>query len=132
MSTTVFSSVENGGRFSRYGDFVLVVMPACAFVATAMDFQQARQWAGSKNTSGAAHRDRTSFIERFEHMIARMGSGIATKGNSAVLAGLVKSMKANGLQIADFDIPQRIFDDTKELKYRPGSSAAAPEEPPKV
>lgn len=124
-STTIFASVENGGRFSRYGAFVMVVMPACAFVATAADFQQARQWASSKSSSGTPNRDRTSFIERFEHLIARSGSGISTKGNSAVLASLVKSMAANGLQLGDWDIPQRIADDTKEIKYRPGSSLAA-------
>lgn len=133
-STTIFSVVENGGRFSRYGDFVMVVLPACAFVATALDFQQVRQWAASKQSSGTPHRDRMSFIERFEHLVARTGSGISTKGNSAVLVGLAKSMTANGMQLADWDIPQRIYDDTKVLKYRPSAPATEPvvaEEPPK-
>lgn len=126
MSVTILQVVENGGRFSRYGDFLMVVLPGCAFMTPATDFQQVRQWANSKQSSGTPNRDRMNFVERFETLLARNGSGIATKGHSAVLLRLVKGMKSSGIVLDDWSIPARIYESVEIVKR---VIASAPEPP---
>lgn len=119
MSATVFTSIfAGGGGTSRYGDFVIVRMQNASFIVTPMEMMQLTNWARARMTSGTPQRDRTSFIDRFEVIIGRIGSAISTRGSRPVLARLVKSMKANGLVIGEWNIPHDI-NDSVEIKKKP-------------
>lgn len=116
VTSTLYNSALNGGRTSRYGDAVMVVMDGLAFMTTAQDLQQASSWSRSRQSSGSAHKDRMTFAGRFETMLARNGSGCATKGSNRVLGQIVKVMKQNGMDILEWQVPPNIFEDMEAKK----------------
>lgn len=123
MSATVFTSVfAGGGGTSRYGDYTVVRMSNCSFITTPMEFQQMSNWARGRMSSGTPHRDRMAFVERFETMIGRMGSAVATKGNRSALARIVKGMKANAMLLAEWNIPHDL-NASMEIKRKPAAAA---------
>jgi len=123
MAATVYASAfASGGGTSRYGDFVVVRLANCAFITTPMDLQQVSTWARGRITSGTSQRDRTIFVERFETIIGRIGSAVATRGSRGVLSRIVKSMKANALMVGEWSIPADL-DASVEIKRK------APEAP---
>jgi hypothetical protein len=121
-----------GGRVTRAGDLAVVYLQGCAFATTAVDFQQAQQWARSKPGHELPHKDRQAFIARFETIIGRNGSGIATKGGNKVLSRLVKGMEQMGLTVDDWMIPPNLDVDEIEVKKKdkPEASAATDAVPP--
>lgn len=124
MTATVFTSVfAHGGRTSRYGDFTIIHMHNCSFVTTPMECLQMSNWARGRPSSGNAQRDRMSFVEKFETVLARVGSGVATRGSRSILARMVKSMKASSLMLADWQVP-RDLNEGVEMKRRPVPAAA--------
>lgn len=130
MSATVFTSVfAGGGGTSRYGEFIVVKMSNCAFITTPMEFQQMSSWARGRMSCGTPHRDRTSFVERFETILGRSGSGIASKGNRAVLSRIVKAMKASSMFLEEWSIP-RDLDASMEIKKKAQAITPPKEIPP--
>lgn len=118
MAATILTSVfEHGGRTNRYGDFTVVHMHGASFITTPMEFMQMQSWARSRTSSGNTSRDRTTFVERFETVLGRMGSGIATKGSKLILGRLVKSMKASSVMVEEWSVP-RDLDGSVEMKKR--------------
>ena len=75
-------------------------------------------WARSRASLGNPHRDRSAFVDRFDTVLARSGSGIATKGSRPVLAMIVKGMEKNGLQMGDWSVPHNI-NESVEVKKKP-------------
>jgi hypothetical protein len=120
----LLAAFAGGGRTSRYGDYVVVVLQACAFVTTPMEFMQAQTWARAKRASGRPQQDITTFVDRFETTLARNGCGIATKGNRKVLAGIVKSMKANSMEMEVWNVPQNLDQGVEIVKRKPDEEAA--------
>jgi len=119
MAATIFSAAfGSGGGSSRYSDFVVVRLTNCSFITTPMELQQVSSWARGRMSSGTPHRDRTTFIERFETIIGRSGSSISTKGNRGMLSRMVKSMKASSILLAEWSIPHDL-DASMEMKKRP-------------
>ena len=130
MSATVFTSVfAGGGGTSRYGEFIVVRMANCTFITTPMEFQQMSSWARGRMSCGTPHRDRTSFVERFETILGRGGSGIASKGNRAALSRIVKAMKASSMFLEEWSIP-RDLDAGMEIKKKPQAITPPKEIPP--
>jgi hypothetical protein len=125
MSATIFSTAFNGGGSSRYADFVVVRMTSCTFITTPMELQQVSNWARGKMSSGTANRDRTTFIERFETIIGRASSSIATRGNRGLLSRMVKGMKASSILMAEWSIPHDL-DASMEMKKKPPPKPVAP------
>lgn len=124
MAASIFNSAfGSGGGASRYGDFVMVRMQNCSFITTSMEFQQASVWARGRMSNGNAQRDRTAFVERFETIIGRIGSAVATKGSRAVLARLLKSMKAAALIQGEWSLPHDI-NDSVEIRRKPAGLPA--------
>lgn len=117
MSATIFSIAFNGGGSSRYADFVVVRMTNCTFITTPMELQQVSNWARGKMSSGTPNRDRTTFMERFETVIARTSSSMATRGNRGLLSRMVKGMKASSMLMAEWSIPHDL-DASMEMKKR--------------
>jgi hypothetical protein len=116
MAATILSSVQqHGGRVSRYGEFTMVFMHGGGFITTPMEYMQMQNWARGRVSSGSPVRDRTTFVDRFETMIGRVGSGISSKGSRGVLLRIVKAMKANAVFLEEWNVP-RDLDAGMEMK----------------
>lgn len=119
MAITVYNALfANGGRTTRYGEFTVVFMQGCSFITTPMEFTQVGNWARGRVSSGNPNRDRTTFVERFETILGRLGSGVASKGSKASLLRIVKSMKANAVFLEEWNVP-RDLDAGVEIKKKP-------------
>jgi hypothetical protein len=120
MSATVLTSVlAHGGRTNRYGEFTVVHMHGCSFITTPMEYMQMQNWARGRISSGNPVRDRTTFVDRFETVLARIGGGVATRGNRSVLARIVKAMKASSMFLEEWSIP-RDLEQSMEMKRPKG------------
>jgi hypothetical protein len=125
MSATVLTSVHaHGGRTMRYGEFTVVHMHGCSFITTPMEYMQMQNWARGRTSTGNPARDRTSFVERFETVLGRVGGGVATRGNRSVLSRIVKAMKANSLFLEEWSVP-RDLNQSMEMKRPKGGVPAA-------
>lgn len=121
----LLSAFSGGGRSTRYADFVVVTLPAGAFVATAMEFQQAQTWARARASMGNAQRDRSAFMDRFETLLARSGSGVATRGNRQALSRLVSGMLQGGLQLEGWSVPTNL-NESVEIKKKAAPAESTP------
>lgn len=107
MPATILTSVfAHGGRTSRYGEFIIVTMHSCAFVTTPMEFQANQSWARARVSTGNPVRDRTLFVDRFDTVIGRDGSGIANKGSPMVLQRIVKAMRSCAVFMEGWNVPR--------------------------
>lgn len=122
--TLLLSAFSGGSTSSRHGDFVMVKFPATTFAASAMDFHLVRTWARGRLSLGNPQRDRVAFIERFETLLARGGSGIATKGNRPALRQLVSGLTQVGIAIGEWSVPHNI-DESMEVKRRAPNTTPA-------
>ena len=130
MTATILTSVfAAGGATSRYGDFIIVKMASCWFITTPMEFQQMSNWARGRMSSGTPQRDRMTFVERFETVLARSGSAVATRGNRSMLSRIVKSMKTNSVFLEGWNIPHDL-DASVEIKRKVVPAAALAPVPP--
>lgn len=120
MAATVLTSVlAHGGRTARYGDFTVVHMHGCSFITTPMEFMQMQNWARARTSCGNPLRDRNSFVDKFETVLARVGGGVATRGNRSVLARIVKAMKASSMFLEEWSVP-RDLNESMEMKRPKG------------
>jgi hypothetical protein len=83
-----------------------------------MEFLQAQNWARGRMSSGSASRDRSAFVDHIATVLARNGSGVATKGSRPVLANIVKSMKANAMMMDEWNIPHNL-NESVEIQKKP-------------
>lgn len=126
MAATVLTSVlAHGGRTNRYGEFTVVHMHGCSFITTQMEFTQNQNWARARTSCGNPSRDRTTFTDRFETILGRSGSGVATRGNRSVLSRIVKAMKASSILLEEWMIP-RDLDAGMEMKKRLSGATRQP------
>ena len=127
MSANILTSVfAGGGRTSRYGEYTVVFMHACSFITTPMEFLQAQNWARGRMSSGSPSRDRSAFVDHISTVLARNGSGVATKGSRPVLANIVKSMKANAMMMDEWNIPPNLNESMEIAKKKPVVPPGAP------
>ena len=128
----LLSALSGGGRTARYGDLILVTMPAQAFATTAMEYQQAQVWARARSSLGNVHRDREAFIGRFQTVLARSGGGIATRGARPVLARILAGMTQSGMQSGEWSVPHDINDSVEVKRRKPGRTGETPVDPAQV
>lgn len=121
----LLSTLSGGGRTSRYGDWVVVTLPAMAFATSAQEFQQVQAWARARASLGNVHRDRSFFVARFETVLARNGGGLATRGSRPVLQRLIAGLKQGGLQMDEWSIPHNI-NESVEIKRKAPDPKPAP------
>ena len=127
MSATILTSVQaQGGRTSRYGEFTMVFMHGGGFITTPMEYMQMQNWARGRISTGNPVRDRTAFVDRFETILGRVGSGIATKGSKAILLRIVKAMKANAVFLEEWSVPRNLEEGVEMKKVAPIVARLAP------
>ena len=118
VAATILTSVHaHGGRITRYGEFTMVFMHGASFITTPMEYMQMQNWARGRVSSGNAGRDRTTFVDKFETVLGRSGSGIATRGNRSILARIVKAMKSSAVFVEDWAVP-RDLEQGMEMKKK--------------
>lgn len=109
MSATILTSVfANGGRVSRHDDFTIVTICGCSFATTPSEFDQHQGWARSRASSGDASRDCAMFLDRFDTVIGRDGSGIVSKGSPMALLRIIKAMRANAVFMEGWNVPRNL------------------------
>ncbi|HVT36270.1 MAG TPA: hypothetical protein VHE37_11825 [Nevskiaceae bacterium] len=127
-SPTIHAGMTAAGfRRARYGDFVVITLSNGAFAVTAQDMMMVETWARGRTSFGNAQRDQTAFTDRFDNVLARSGSGIATKGSRPVLARIVAGMMANGIDIKEWSVPHNINESVEVVRRKPPVN---PLEPP--
>jgi hypothetical protein len=124
LKTVLLSAFSGGSSSSRHGDFVVVKFPATTFAASAMDFHLVRTWARGRSSLGSPQRDRVAFIERFETLLARGGSGVATKGNRPALRLLVRGLTQVGAVIGEWSVPHNLDESMEAQRRAPNTTAA--------
>lgn len=125
MAATILMSVlAHGGRAARYGEFTIVTMHTGAFVTTPMEFHQHQNWARGRISTGNPVRDRTLFVDRFDTVIGREGSGVASKGSPSALLRIVKAMKANAIFMESWNVPRNLEASVEIKKPKPKVPAA--------
>lgn len=130
MSATVLTSVlQHGGRTSRYGEFTIVHMHGCSFITTPMEYMQMQNWARGRMSTGNPVRDRTSFVDCFETLLARVGSGLATKGNRMILSRIVKAMKSNSVFMEEWSVPHDLGQGVEMKRKTPAAPVVGHVEP---
>ena len=117
----LLTSALNGGGTARYGDFILVKLPTGGFAATSQDYAMAQNWARGRLSSGNAYNDRCLFTDRFETLLARSGSGIATKGSRPVLRRMVAGLTQLGVQMSGYSIPVNIDESVEIERKKPAA-----------
>jgi len=81
----------------------------------------AQNWARGKMSSGNAQNDRSLFTDRFETLLARSGSGIATKGSRATLRGIVAGLTQLGVQMSGYSVPININESVEIERKKPAA-----------
>lgn len=120
--TMLQSASSMGYRTARYGDFVIVTLQSAAFATTAQDHVQAENWARGRPSMGSIQRDRSAYFDRHEILLARSGSGIATKGHRQVLKRIVTGMEQNGMQMNEWSVPHNINESVEIVKKPPAAA----------
>jgi len=110
-SQDLFTSAMSGGNIRRYGEMVVVAMPNMGMVTSHQELRNAQAWARGKLAGGPVHKDRARFVERFETVIGRVGSGCATRGGNKALGALIVIMKQSGMNLDAWMIPRWLMDE---------------------
>lgn len=131
---SLFESALGRLRISRMGGMVVMVVDGQGMAMTpALDFNVVEKWAKSKQAGPNATIDMGKIMEKLEVVIARPGTSFAsTRGSLKPLDGLVKAMKAAGMDAKEFQLPPELKDgyvspeeQAKEAQKRRDKIAAA-------
>lgn len=114
--------MSGGGRSSRFAELVIVRLHACSFVTSAIEFHTAQIWARSKISCGNAQRDRMAFAARFETLVGRHGSGVATRGSRGAVRQVVDAMRRSGMELEEWIIPINLDESMEVAKKKPLTS----------
>ncbi|TJY62020.1 hypothetical protein E4T66_07210 [Sinimarinibacterium sp. CAU 1509] len=132
--TLLLSVFSGGGGTARYGDFVVVRLSAGAFAASSQEFNMTQNWARARVSSGNAQRDRSTFTDHFETLLARSGCGIATKGSRPLLKRIVEGLKQMNIDLSEWSIPANINESVEVQRRTPATDrtvVATPSTPEK-
>lgn len=97
-----------GCRRTRHGDSVVVVMQSTAFAVLALDLTKVESWVRATASIGGGQRDLTAFVARFDHVLARTGGGVATRGSDVVLARIARDLIANNVDVSGWAMPRSV------------------------
>lgn len=109
---TLYQSALGRLRVSRMGALTMLVIDGQGMaLAPTADFSVIEKWAKSKQAGPNATIDAGKIVEKLEVLIARPGTSFAsTRGSLKPLEGVVKAMKAAGLDTKEFQLPPELKD----------------------
>lgn len=113
-----------GCRRTRHGDSVIVVMQSTAFAVLALDLTKVESWARATASIGGGQRDLIAFVTRFDHVLARAGGGVATRGSDAVIVRIARDLIAHNVDISNWAMPRSV---REALQVHPAESSSAVE-----
>lgn len=118
----LYAAITNSGSVARLGEVTVLRMDGAGAVAVpSLAFTTAARWANSRPAAGILQKDRMTFLDRFELLLARPASMVQTRGSAKPLYDLLLSMERIGLDIHEWSIPHAVEELIKE--------AAASQEP---
>ena len=97
-------------RISRMGPLTVLVVDGqgLALCLTA-DFSPVEKWAKSRPAGANATLDMGKIIEKVDVLVARPGTTFAsTRGSTKPLEGVVKAMRAAGVDVKEFSLPPEL------------------------
>ncbi len=109
---TLFESALGRLRVSRMAGMVMLVVDGQGLALTpAADFNVVEKWAKSKQAGPNATIDMGKMMEKLDSVICRPGTSFAsTRGSLKPLEGLVRAMKAAGMDVKEFQLPPELKD----------------------
>ena len=109
---TLFQNALGRLRISRMGALTMLVVDGQGMaLAPTGDFSVIEKWAKSKQAGPNATIDMGKIVEKLDVLIARPGTSFAsTRGSTKPLEGLVKAMKAAGMDTKEFQLPPELRD----------------------
>lgn len=113
-----------GCRRTRHGESVLVVMQSTAFAVLALELTKVESWARATASIGGGQRDLIAFVARFDHVLARSGGGVATRGSDAVLARIARDLVAHDVDISGWAMPRSVRESLQVNPAVPSPGAA--------
>lgn len=122
---SILVSAMNAARANRFGDVVMIIMDTMVYTTPSMEWQMASQWGRAKVSLGNKNKDRNALLGKLEHVIARSGSGIATKGTNKKLQEMVGVMEQSGFDIKDWVLPPTLWESIEIKKKKKDDEAEA-------
>lgn len=136
-------------RISRLGPLTMLVVDGQGLaLCLTGDISPIEKWAKSRPAGPNATIDMAKIVEKIDVLVARPGTTFAsTRGSTKPLEGVVKAMKAAGIDVKEFSLPPELKNagvvdevaaakEAAEKKKAAAAAAAAPpgtfaKEPPK-
>lgn len=109
---SLYQSALGRLRVSRTAGLAILVVDGQGMaLAPAMDFDVVEKWAKSKQAGPNATIDMGKMMEKLEVLITRPGTSFAsTRGSLKPLEGVVKAMKAAGMDTKEYQLPPELKD----------------------
>lgn len=107
---TLYQSAAGKLRVSRLGPLTMLIVDGqgLALCLTA-DFSPVEKWAKSKPQGPNATIDMGKIMEKLDVLVCRPGTTFAsTRGSLKPMEGIVKAMKAAGMDLREFQLPPEL------------------------
>ena len=97
-------------RISRLGPLTMLTVDGQGLgLCLTADFSPIEKWAKAKTQGPNANIDMTKIIDKIDVMVTRAGTTFAsTRGSVKPLEGVVKAMRAAGMDIKEFQLPPEL------------------------
>ncbi|MBX6420209.1 MAG: hypothetical protein IRZ06_04255 [Nevskia sp.] len=128
----VLEAALGGAPVKRYREFALVVFEGEGAICVPNDvWLPAASWAASRTPSGNRLRDRGLLLQRLDVLVTRRGTAIVTTtGAHRRLARLREAMKAEGLDLKEWNFPpQEVLDQALNPEAARPERESKPDEP---
>lgn len=107
---SLYQSAAGKLRVSRAGSLTMLVVDGqgLAYCLTA-DFSPVEKWAKSRPSGPNATIDMGKILDKIDVMVCRPGTTFgSTRGSTKPLEGIVKGMRAAGIDVKEFSLPPEL------------------------
>jgi len=107
---SLYQSASGKLRISRVGPLTMLVVDGqgLAYCLTA-DFSPIEKWAKSRPAGPNATIDSGKILEKIDVLVCRPGTTFgSTRGSTKPLEGIVKGMRAAGIDVKEFSLPPEL------------------------
>lgn len=125
---SLYESARGKLRISRVGALTMLVVDGQGLaLAPTADFSVIEKWAKSKPAGPNATIDMGKIIEKLDVLVCRPGTTFAsTRGSTKPLEGVVKEMRAAGMDVKEFQLPPELKEAPVPEKPKPQKGDDAP------